>query len=101
MYYQYNIGDLTRAVYYYFKKSIMTEKEYMDIRNLGLLVAAQEALEEILVIDENEIIKWEDLKNLKGRLQLWRDKLHKKHLTDRKNEIRESNHNTELSEYYK
>ena len=68
----------------------MTEREYFGIKNLGLVIAANEVLEEIMVIDDNGIIRWDELNALKSKLIFWRKKLQEHYLTSRKNDLLES-----------
>ena len=68
----------------------MTEREYFGIKNLGLVIAANEVLEEIMIIEDSGIIQWDELNALKSKLITWREKLHEHYLTSRKNDLLES-----------
>ncbi len=51
---------------------------YIDLKNLGLIVAAYEVLKQVFVIDE-EILKWSELNAITAQLNTWKDELGKKY----------------------
>jgi hypothetical protein len=49
----------------------MTEQEYLDTRNLGLIAAAMAALEQVTLADDDEKIAWDSLQAIQKQLRRW------------------------------
>lgn len=52
--------------------------KFIDLKNLGLIVAAYEVLKQVFVIDE-DILKWSELNSITAQLNTWKDELGKKY----------------------